>query len=678
MDGRRHAESATVRISPDEARELDEAYRSASETLDTVNEALTGLLGEAAALLQRPRTAHPLGEISRQLTDDADDLEGRLTFLERTDGFSTAVTDEAPALLNWRTRPAWAIPVETLARYLAEAKNEEEITQLISWMVDTGAFDVRHLAKWNSLDEELRPIFAVSAAIAIENGWWDDDIPPWLAASVVAHGDPSDEAFVSLALHTFNNNRSITGLNSTNPFELPPRQDVFAGSLRRLLADPELARTFVTALLREFDRTGDTVVNTHDSAVAQQLADLIVVAGAADHDIDARTQFVERLVRTINADGNTNSPVFWATWAVHAELVIEHQITTTTPTFGSHRIVPDVVRPHWERAWDGYISPATLKGLFHVADTSADTMLALLTPFVANQTFSPDRATNAPQPAGDPGGTYSNRLKAPFWGLSVGSSEIARGLHIVTHALEDASPGGEIARDEFAIIDHGVGPDGTPSFTVNLPGVIDLSNPVPGFDPNHQSVRDMDQVAIHSAPTASISDNRYAQMVSIALEVHGVPTGANVMLIGHSFGADTVLDLAASPAFTQQYNVSHVVAAAYDSLPQLSAISPDIDVLVLQNSSDQAIALERFNRFMGQGDESVSIDTFTHELRVFPGGLGGDLGHHPDRYINYLQQTSDEELDRFFSSVAETGYANSGASVAIDVSIPATPSESAD
>ena len=658
-----------VRIAPLEARHLHASYNASSETLDLVDANLNGLLGQAAELLNHPRMTTPLPDISRQLRDDAGDLMARLTFLERTDGFDTTFVNQPLALANWRTRPAWALPVETLARHLAEAKNADEITALISWMLSTDAFDVRHLDKWDSLDESLRPIFAISIAIAIENGWWDDEIPPWLAASVVAHGDPSDDAFAALALHTFRNNRSIEGLNSANPFELPPQEDVFAGSLRRLLENPEQARTFVTALLAEHDQTGDTIVNTHASDVAHQLADVIVVAGAGDHDIAARTQFVDHLVRTINADDNTNTPVFYATWAVHAELVIEHDVATTAPTFGVHRLVPDAVRPHWERAWNDHISPITLNALFHGADTTADTVLALMTPFLANKNFAADEVRDTSQPASDLGGTYSTRPKAPFWGLGTGSPQAERGRALVTHALQDASPGGQIARDEFALIDHGIGPNGARTYTVNLPGVIDLSNPVPGFDPNHQSVRDMDQVAIHSAPTASLSDNRYAQMVATALEEVGVPAGSNVMLIGHSFGADTVLDLAASPAFTESYNVSHVVAAAYDSVPQLAEVSPEIDVLVLQNESDQAIALERFNRLMGQGDESVSIETFTHERRSFAGGLGRDLGHHPDRYIDYLHETHDDELDRFFASVAEAGFANSATSVAIDVSI---------
>jgi len=660
-------------MAPIESRHLIMSYRSAGEVLLDLSPALSTLTEQAQELLGRPRRQFALGEIGQSLMADAADVEERLHFLERTDRFDVAFDNTPAPLLDWNEGRAWAIPVETLARYLAEAENAEELAAIVAWMFRTDTFAVQHVTKWTSLPEELQPIFATSIAIAIEQGWWDDEIAPWLAASVIAHGNPSDDAFIALALHAFHNDRSLApSINSANPFALPPEANAFDEAQRRLLANPALARGFISGLLDEHDRTGDTNLNRHwdSSEKTQLLADLVVVAGAGDRDIDARTAFVDRLVHTLNADDNTNTPVFWATWAVHAELAIEHGVATTAPTFGVHRLVPDAVRPHWEHAWNVHISPVVLQGIFGLVSTTQNTVSPFLHSGQVNETYAGQPADQGP--GNDPGATFSARPKSMFLGLGWGASAVDSGRHIITHALRDASPEGAIASDEFAIIDHGIGADGRPTFTVNLPGVIDLATPVPGFDPVHFSVRDMDQVAIHSAPTTSTTDNLYAQMVMQGLVEAGVPPQSNLLLVGNSFGADTVLDLAASDRFTEQYHVSHVVAAAYDSVPQLADVDSDIEVLVLQNTSDQAIALEALHRWVGQGDESVSISTFTHDVRRFPGGLGGDLGHHPSRYIDYLTNTSDPELDHFLESVAATGYAKAGTTVAIDVSVEQT------
>ena len=168
-----------------------------------------------------------------------------------------------------------------------------------------------------------------------------------------------------------------------------------------------------------------------------------------------------------------------------------------------------------------------------------------------------------------------------------------------------------------------------------------------------------------------MEDNRYAQLVIAGLEEIGVPASSNVLLIGHSFGADTVLDIAADDDFNSTYNLTHVVAAAYDSVPQLAAVPASIDVLVLQNEDDKVITLERFHRAVGQGDESVSINSFAHDVREFDGGLGNDLGHHPDRYIDYLNNTNDADLDQFLAGLDEAGFTAEGTKVAVDVSITA-------
>ena len=95
-----------------------------------------------------------------------------------------------------------------------------------------------------------------------------------------------------------------------------------------------------------------------------------------------------------------------------------------------------------------------------------------------------------------------------------------------------------------------------------------------------------------------MSDNRYATMVWDGLRSAGVPIGAELMIVGHSFGADTALDLAADPMFNGAagFAVTHVVAAGYHSVPQLAHVDQRTEVLVLQNYRDSAVIAEAVGR----------------------------------------------------------------------------------
>jgi hypothetical protein len=83
-----------------------------------------------------------------------------------------------------------------------------------------------------------------------------------------------------------------------------------------------------------------------------------------------------------------------------------------------------------------------------------------------------------------------------------------------------------------------------------------------------------------------------------------VQPGSELIIVGHSFGADTALDLAADPEFNsggfnsggvdgrEGFDVTHVVAAGYHSGPQLGHVPSSTRVLVLQNDRDVAVAAE--------------------------------------------------------------------------------------
>ena len=664
-----------VQIAPIEARHLIASYNRASQTFIEHGSTLDDLVREAASLLDRPPPAVPLVELGQALHDDAEHLTDFLEFVERTDGFP-ALLDAVPSLCaSSACADESSRELLSLARLLTGTESIEEIIDAVDAITNGDAFGPEGAFTTATIARELRPIFATAFAIALDHGWWNADLPLYVAAGVPAYGDPSPETMLSLG-HLLTTDRGYQPFEtSANPFGLPRDEGLFGPVAHALVENPELARRFIDDLLTQEE---NHAFHRQSAPRSDQLAQLIIAAGSGGPDLQAQTIFANHLIDSLNRREATTSEVFWATWAVHADLALEHNVETTTPTFGVNRAVPEAVRPHWEDLWNDHLGPTVLKFLSGTGRAAQRTYDSFATPLTVNATYNDE--VFDPGPGNDPGGTFTTRtLVDAAEAVRVGSITTApsaetaseRGRKAVSQALRDVSPEGPIAADEFAVINHGASADGVSTYSVLLPGVIDLSNPSPGFDPQHASVRDIDEVAIHSAPSASVEDNRYAQLVIAGLEEIGVPASSNVLLIGHSFGADTVLDIAADDDFNSTYNLTHVVAAAYDSVPQLAAVPASIDVLVLQNEDDKVITLERFHRAVGQGDESVSINSFAHDVREFDGGLGNDLGHHPDRYIDYLNNTNDADLDQFLAGLDEAGFTAEGTKVAVDVSITA-------
>jgi hypothetical protein len=218
--------------------------------------------------------------------------------------------------------------------------------------------------------------------------------------------------------------------------------------------------------------------------------------------------------------------------------------------------------------------------------------IANLATFARAALLTPDDACSMspyplPPAIADLAGTNDAEPREP-WVVDADSAA-ERGLDLVVRALVDTATDAQIRADEFQVVRLDDG-----RFVVVLPGVIDLSRPDLGLDDDHRSVRDVDQHAYPSSRSTSVADNRYAQMVSAALALHGVPVGSELVIVGHSFGADTALDLAADPSFNGPggFRVSHVVAAAYHSGPQLPHVPSDTAVLVLQNHRDVAVIAE--------------------------------------------------------------------------------------
>lgn len=189
---------------------------------------------------------------------------------------------------------------------------------------------------------------------------------------------------------------------------------------------------------------------------------------------------------------------------------------------------------------------------------------------------------------GDLGGTFTT-VARPAWVIT-GTTGLERGREVVMQALAHAADRGVIENDEFEIVE--VGAD---RYVVVLPGVIDLSKLHVGFDEYSRSSRDLDQGAIRSASSSSVDKNLYAQYVAEAIRQH-VPPGSHLALIGHSYGADTAVDLAADDRFTERYDITHVVAAGYATQRTVPDVDPAIEVLAINNNKDSAAVLETMLR----------------------------------------------------------------------------------
>ena len=279
--------------------------------------------------------------------------------------------------------------------------------------------------------------------------------------------------------------------------------------------------------------------------------------------------------------------------------------------------------------------------------------------------------------SGDPGGRFSSRRvsfptsETAGNGNGTGPPSPARRLLIA--ALDATADQEVLAHDEFGLVDHG-----DDRYTVVLPGVTDLSRPEPGWSSTHRSPRDFDMAAVPSSRSGDVDDNVYAQSVVGALAAVGVPAGAELLIVGHSYGADTALDLAADPAFAGRYDVTHVVATGYFSQPQLPAVPADTRVLVVQNRHDIVV---RLGSVMPSNETGVlacgptrPVDRLNVLVVRYDGGLGR-LGHSVDRYRPVFTGQADLDADDaaavgdFVESI-DRPSGPPGTILAIDISLP--------
>ena len=252
----------------------------------------------------------------------------------------------------------------------------------------------------------------------------------------------------------------------------------------------------------------------------------------------------------------------------------------------------------------------------------------------------------------------------------------------VVDAINGCASEDRIRRDEIEIraLDNG-------RFIVVLPGVTDLTAGITefatqlrkhgllGFDDGvrgaHHVWSDNDEPTVRKmryAYDAALHDdtdvNEYAAMVTAAMRNSGVPVGADVMLVGHSFGAYTAVDLAANPAFNGTYvHVTHVVAAAADTDWRFDELPTSTATLILNNRWDIAYRAESGLHLGGRPDAPNEREI------TFWGGPAG-AGHDVDNYANWIERTTDRaDLNEWLGSVDKM-YTGGGERVSVSVPDP--------
>ena len=258
----------------------------------------------------------------------------------------------------------------------------------------------------------------------------------------------------------------------------------------------------------------------------------------------------------------------------------------------------------------------------------------------------------------------------------------------VLDAMRGLADEQRIGRDEIEIraLDNG-------RYVVVLPGVTDLSAGVDEFvdrvrddpfgvgdagrdaydawaDNDEPTVRKM-RYAFEAALRDDSTVNEYSVVAAEALEAAGIPAGADVMIIGHSFGAYTAMDLAADPSFnaahgaeTSGYHVqvTHVVAAGAETDWRFDDVPAETSTLVLNNRVDLVYRVEDVLHPDGDAEHPGHLE------QNFWGGWHGK-GHDEHNYLDWLADTGNDGVAAWFDDIGDR-YTSGGTRVSAQVPDP--------
>jgi hypothetical protein len=243
---------------------------------------------------------------------------------------------------------------------------------------------------------------------------------------------------------------------------------------------------------------------------------------------------------------------------------------------------------------------------------------------------------------------------------------------------------GAMAQDEIEIRKLANG-----QFVVVLPGVVDLREGIDGLSDGDlgrweaqnawDSARDM-----HYARRSEMGwqngsatgSNAYALAVKDAMFRAGVPEGAPVMLVGHSFGAYTALEMASDPTFndamgggaldpTYHVNVTHVLAAGANAGFRLDDLPSGTRASLINSNQDAAVVMERAVP-TNNGTSSTSLhnetrfDALDVSLRTGHNAWDG-VGHEPSNYGLFVgSEPASSAVSLMLRDAIANGYGDSG------------------
>lgn len=243
-----------------------------------------------------------------------------------------------------------------------------------------------------------------------------------------------------------------------------------------------------------------------------------------------------------------------------------------------------------------------------------------------------------------------------------------------------------MGQDEFEILRVS---DNPPRYIVNLPGVeFSLRDP---WEQDH--LRDL-----RGASAARLTGNdAYAERIKLEMQRAGVPPGAEVMLVGHSYGAIAAMNVAKDHSFNQPGNsesegpyhvqVTHVLAAGAGLTDWIDDPPKGTNVLMAVNRNDVVasgiqqgdMGMPHYNPL--DGPRAVINDVFDvtdphstdhGEGRVvmeFSANAGPPLYHHYDNYERGLN-SADAKAEAWMTEAANKYFAGGGGMQAVRVSVP--------
>ncbi len=147
-------------------------------------------------------------------------------------------------------------------------------------------------------------------------------------------------------------------------------------------------------------------------------------------------------------------------------------------------------------------------------------------------------------------------------------------------------------------------------------------------------------------------DTAYTRGIAEAMRDAGVPSGAPVLLVGHSQGGMAAVHLAADPSFQEAYDVRHVVTAGSPTA-QVAHVPAGTQVLSLENSGDVVPLAD------GEGNPDEPHRT-TVRFDNRTGSLGGN--HSLETYIRgaaAVDGSADPSLTAELEALRHDGFLGS-------------------